>query len=310
MATWPKLLGKEEPRAAARPPPSRLSLLVDEVPAPVLLPTLFVGLGAERLLFAVADGLDAVGADAGLHQGLLDGVGAVIAQCQVVLGRAAFVAVPLDGELDVGVLREELSVPLQRGLLVGTNVVLVIVKENVFDVLSKELLFRGRRLRRRRRRRDRHTSGRVRGPAGSLCRQVIGRGLVGRNLLGAAGLDGAHAVVDADVGRVLCLPTQRGGLALLNGIRIGRQGRGWGGRRGWWWRRGRCDFLFAPAQQNDCAQGKDQSDPLQTVVLHLILPSKLKRSRSKPARATSLLISEDDDLHSFIPAPVRLGVLT
>src|SRR5581483_5094104 len=171
--------------------------------------TLLVGVGAERLLFAVADGLDAVGADAGLHQGLLDGVGAVIAQCQVVLGRAAFVAVPLDGELNVGVLREELSVALQRGLLVGTNVVLVIVKEDIFDVLSEQFFFRGRRLRRRRWWCDGHTSGRVRGPTGSLCREVIGHGFVGRDLFGAAGLDGAYAVVNADVGRVLRLPAQR-----------------------------------------------------------------------------------------------------
>ena len=42
-------------------------LLVHEVAATVLLPTLLVGLGAERLLFAVADGLDAVGSNAGLH---------------------------------------------------------------------------------------------------------------------------------------------------------------------------------------------------------------------------------------------------
>src|SRR5581483_12185174 len=104
MATWPKLLGKEEPRAAARPPPSRLSLLVDEVPAPVLLPALLVGLGAERLLFAVADGLDAVGSNAGLHQGLLHGIGSVIAQRQVVLGGTALVTVPLNRELNVGVL--------------------------------------------------------------------------------------------------------------------------------------------------------------------------------------------------------------
>src|SRR5437016_937438 len=59
--------------------------LVNEVTPPVLLPARLVGLGAERLFFAVADGLDAGSIDAALRQGILHGAGAAVAQSQVVL---------------------------------------------------------------------------------------------------------------------------------------------------------------------------------------------------------------------------------
>lgn len=42
-------------------------LAVDEVPAAILLPAFFVGLCAERTLFAVADGPNAVGCDPTLN---------------------------------------------------------------------------------------------------------------------------------------------------------------------------------------------------------------------------------------------------
>ncbi len=54
-------------------------LLIHEVTAAVLLPAFFIGLGAERLLLAIADGLDAVGANATLHQSISHRIGAVIA---------------------------------------------------------------------------------------------------------------------------------------------------------------------------------------------------------------------------------------
>ena len=43
-------------------------LLVNEVPAAILLPAGFVFLHAERLFFAEADGLDTAGRDSGGHQ--------------------------------------------------------------------------------------------------------------------------------------------------------------------------------------------------------------------------------------------------
>ena len=78
-------------------------LAVDgELSAAVLLPAGFVLLGAELLLLAVADDADAVGGDAGVDQRGLGGVGAVLAEGEVVLGRAAVVAVAADDDLDGG----------------------------------------------------------------------------------------------------------------------------------------------------------------------------------------------------------------
>jgi len=65
-----------------------------------LLPAVFGALGAERLFFAVADGADAVAGDAGAHECSFYGVSAVVAESQVVFGRAAFIAMAFDRETD------------------------------------------------------------------------------------------------------------------------------------------------------------------------------------------------------------------
>src|SRR5690242_21486859 len=77
-------------------------LLINEMAAAVLRPARFVGFSAERFLFAVADRLDAAGIHARLYQCVLDGIGAVVAQSQVVLGGPALVAMSLNGEVHVG----------------------------------------------------------------------------------------------------------------------------------------------------------------------------------------------------------------
>src|SRR6516162_2629943 len=95
---------REAGQAPAQQPPGlrRYTLfLVDEVSAAVLLPAGFVRLGAERLLLPIADGLDAARIHTGRDHGILDRVGATIAEGQVVLGRAAFVAMSLNRELDI-----------------------------------------------------------------------------------------------------------------------------------------------------------------------------------------------------------------
>ncbi len=61
-------------------------LLIDEVAAAILLPAGFVFFHAERLFFAVADGLNAVGADSCGYQSALDRRGALIAESEVVFG--------------------------------------------------------------------------------------------------------------------------------------------------------------------------------------------------------------------------------
>src|ERR1700684_3655842 len=96
-------------------------LLKYEVAAAVLLPTGFIFFQAERLLLAITDGLDAAGIDFGRSQGTLHRPGALVAQGQVVLGRAATVAVSLDRKADVGMLIEEEHIGLYSSRLIGAN---------------------------------------------------------------------------------------------------------------------------------------------------------------------------------------------
>ena len=110
--------------------------------APVLLPAFFRGLGAEGLLFAVADGLNPIGADATLHQSVLHAVSSIIAKRQVVFRRPSLVAVPLNGEPYVGMLFQEIDVSLQSGLLVGTDIEFIVFEKDVLYGLRKQLFFR------------------------------------------------------------------------------------------------------------------------------------------------------------------------
>jgi hypothetical protein len=76
-----------------------------EVANPVLLPALFVVLGAERFLLSVTDCSDAIGRNPLLHQSPLYGIRAAGSQGDVVFLRAAFVTVAFDEDLDIRMLR-------------------------------------------------------------------------------------------------------------------------------------------------------------------------------------------------------------
>src|SRR5437879_121569 len=130
--TWERRLGNA---------PGKSLFLINEMPAAVLLPASLVALSAERLLFAVADRLDAAGVNSPRSQCVLHRRGTLVAQGQVVLSRAALVAGSLDGEVDAGMLVQKRDVSLHRSLLVGANVRLVIVEVNVLDALREQLLF-------------------------------------------------------------------------------------------------------------------------------------------------------------------------
>ena len=112
------------------------------MPAPVLLPALFRGLGAEGLLFAIADGLNTISADSALYQSILHAVRAIIAKRQVVFGRSTLVSVSLDGEPHTGVLFQEINIALQRGLLVGTDIEFIVFEKDILHGLRKQLFFR------------------------------------------------------------------------------------------------------------------------------------------------------------------------
>src|ERR1035441_5126516 len=72
-----------------------------EVRAAVLLPARLVVVGALRRFLAVSDGLQLVARDPQLDEEFLGGGGAPVAESQVVLGRAALVAMALDGDADI-----------------------------------------------------------------------------------------------------------------------------------------------------------------------------------------------------------------
>src|SRR5262249_31593082 len=72
--------------------------------APILRPRGFVGADHRRTLLAVADGRDAIRRDAERDEHVLHRLGAALAEREVVLPRAALVAMTFDRHRAVGVL--------------------------------------------------------------------------------------------------------------------------------------------------------------------------------------------------------------
>ena len=93
----------------------------------------FRGFGTELLFFAVAYGADAGSGDAGVHEGGAGGVGAVFTEGEVVLGRAALVAVASDEDFEVGVLNEVGGGLGYGGLAGGVDVEGVVAEEDVLN---------------------------------------------------------------------------------------------------------------------------------------------------------------------------------
>src|SRR5690348_17757033 len=75
----------------------------DEIVTPVPGPGAFVVGGIHRLVFAVADGANAVRADASLGQRFAGGQRAAFAERAIVFLRAAFVAIAFDEQLVTGI---------------------------------------------------------------------------------------------------------------------------------------------------------------------------------------------------------------
>ena len=110
-----------------------------EVIAAVLLPAILIRVSALRLFLAVADGLERVRANAILLQGLLAASARRSPQSQVVLGGTAVITSCFQSERaspSVISCAAVLPVPVAH----RTQVRLVIVEENVFDHLGKELI--------------------------------------------------------------------------------------------------------------------------------------------------------------------------
>src|SRR5256885_14846577 len=107
---------------------------------PVLLPAGLIRLGAERLLFAVTDCLNAIGTYSRSNPRILDRAGTVIAERQIVLSCAALVAVSFDREIHARMLLQERNICLYGRLLTGAHVRLVIIAVNLPDALREHLL--------------------------------------------------------------------------------------------------------------------------------------------------------------------------
>src|SRR4051794_35535394 len=114
-------------------PPEGL-LVEGEAAATVLLPAGFGRFAAERLLLAVADDADAVTSNTGLNKRVLDGIGAVLAEGEVVFVGSTLVAIAADDDLESGVASQIGSVFGERSLLIAANIVCVVVEENIRDV--------------------------------------------------------------------------------------------------------------------------------------------------------------------------------
>src|ERR1700730_1416492 len=124
-----------------KPPSPENGLVVEcEVVDSVLLPALFVVLGAKRSFLAVADGSDVIGRNSLLHQGSLYCLCAAGTQCDVVFFRSAVVKMPFDKNLDTRMLRQEGFVILDNRRFVGSDVGFVVVEVHIFDVLAEQVL--------------------------------------------------------------------------------------------------------------------------------------------------------------------------
>src|SRR5712692_2439993 len=90
---------------------------------------------------------------------LFHGVGAAIAEAQVVLGGATLVAVALDSHFEARIALQEVRAFRERGASIGTKVGLVVVEIGIAHFSQEEFVVRGPRWRRRRRRRSIHGDG-------------------------------------------------------------------------------------------------------------------------------------------------------
>src|ERR1039458_8634210 len=165
------------------PSPDTILLARREVHATVLLPAGLAGLCALRALLSVADGLQLVGGYAKLHQELLGRAVAPVAQAQVVLRRAALVAVAFHHYGPVREVRQDAlerrGVAGQRVPRIRANITLVVVEEGIPHVGLQALLDSRSGSRRPRRwwRRSRHSH---RGRTGGIVARAGGARRPGR----------------------------------------------------------------------------------------------------------------------------------
>ena len=181
------------------------------------------------LFLAVADDADAVAGDACCYEGGLGGVGAVLAEGDVVLSRATIVAVATDEDLDAGVCVEVGSGAGDGGVGLRCEVVAVVAEEDVLHVGMELGVGAGgvagvSRSGWHLRHADRHTNVGLGSAAVVLGDVVVVGGAGGRDGLGAVDRNFTNAV-DADAGGIRATPVEDHGLTEIDGERVGRDGR-------------------------------------------------------------------------------------
>jgi len=205
-----------------------------EVAATVLLVAGFSGFGAEGLFFAPAGGVEVIGGKAEADQVFLDGVGATLAESEVVFGGTAFVAVSFNGDVHVGIIFQEVGGLLQGLARVGPDGGGVVVKISVANFLEEQFIETGVGG-------GRNGSGCVDGNAdrdigAAACAaggERVRGGLLRRDTGGPLRSDGADFRSDGNVRGVGGGPGKLDGFALIDGIAIGVDaGSGFYGRRG------------------------------------------------------------------------------
>jgi len=192
-------------------------------------------LHAEGLFLAPTGGSKAVGRNAEADEILLNGVGATVAEGEIVFGGAAFVAMAFDGDAGLGIVLEEVGGLLKSLTSVRTNFSGIVIEEGVADFLGPEFIEAGVFG-------FGDGSGDANGDAdggvgiaaGRTGGEGIGSGLGGRDGGGALRSDGADFGSDGDVGGVGSGPGELRGFALIDRSAIGAEvGRGLHrGRRG------------------------------------------------------------------------------
>src|SRR6266436_1449790 len=228
--------------------------------AAILLPASLAVFHAERLLLAETDGAETIGRDAQGHEILFDGVGAAIAQAEVVFGGGALIAMAFDSGFDRRVLLQEVRGRGERGASVGTNVGLVVVEISVTHFLrEKPIEVNLGRWRRRRRRVHGDGCGGTGGAAGTGGRNRVSGRVGRRDLGGALSSDGADVGSDTKLGGIGGVPAQSRRLTLVDGSRTGLQRHGRGGSRRRW-----CDgFLAATKSKESGGHGNEQAGAIE-----------------------------------------------
>jgi len=251
------------------------------------LPAGFVGFGAEGLFLTPTGGEDAVGGKAKADEIFLDGVGAALAESEIVLGGAALVAVALDGDAGRGIIFQEVGGLLKSGAGVGANFGGVVIEVGVTDFLEEEFVeagfgsFRGGR-----RRVDGDANGGVRGTAGSGSGEGVGGGVRWGDGGGALRSDSADFGSDGDAGGVGGGPRELDGITFGDGGAVGGDGGGGLGRGRWrlcsGWSGGYALLAAASDKENEGGKRDKQRASKRAVRLSHACPP---RHRKFPCRA-------------------------